>query len=54
LNDVGMSLTNIQSILRHASISTTTAHHVFPNPDKANAELTKLAEAVRKTYKIKV
>jgi len=54
LNDVGMSLTNIQSILRHASISTTTAHHVFPNPDKAKAELTKLAEAVRKTYKIKV
>jgi hypothetical protein len=27
---------------------------VFPNPDKAKAELTKLAEAVRKTYKIKV
>ena len=54
LNDMGMSLTNIQSILRHASISTTTAHYVFPNPDKTKAGLRKLAEAVRKTYKIKV
>jgi integrase len=54
LSDMGMSLTNIQSILRHASISTTTAHYVFPNPDKTKAGLRKLAEAVRKTYKIKV
>jgi hypothetical protein len=42
------------SILRHASISTTTAHYVFPNPDKTKAGLRKLAEAVRKTYTIKV
>jgi integrase len=54
LNDMGMSPTNIQSILRHASISTTTAHYVFPTPDKTKAGLRKPAEAVRKTYKIKV
>jgi integrase len=54
LNDMGMSLTNIRSILRHASISTTTAHYVFPNPDKTKAGLRKLPEAVRKTYETKV
>jgi hypothetical protein len=51
VNDMGMSLA---SILRHASISTTTAHYVFPNPDKTKAGLRKLAEAVRETYKFKV
>jgi hypothetical protein len=31
-----------------------TAYYVFANPDKTKAGLRKLAEAVRKTYKIKV
>jgi integrase len=46
LGDMGMSATNIQSILRHANI--------VPNPVKTKAGLKKLAEAVRKTYKVKV
>jgi integrase len=54
LGDMGMSATNIQSILRHANIATTLGFYVFPNPVKTKGGLKKLAEAVRKTYKVKV
>jgi hypothetical protein len=54
LGDMGMSATNIQSILRHANIATTVGFYVFPNAVKTKAGLKKLAEAVRKTYKVKV
>lgn len=54
LGDMGMSATNIQSILRHANIATTLGFYMFPNPVKTKAGLKKLAEAVRKTYKVKV
>jgi integrase len=54
LSDMGVSATNIQSILRHANIATTLGYYVFPNAEKAKAGLKKLAEAVRKTYKVKV
>lgn len=54
LGDMGMSATNIQSILRHANIATTLGFYVFPNPVKTKAGLKKLAEAVRKTYEVKV
>jgi integrase len=54
LSDMGMSATNIQSILRHANISTTQGHYIFPNQDKAKAGLRKLTETVRKTYGVKV
>jgi integrase len=53
LSDMGMSATDIQSILRHSNISTTLAHYVFPNQDKAKAGLKKLTETVRKKYGIK-
>jgi hypothetical protein len=42
LSDMGMSTT------------TTLAFYMFPNPDKTKAGLKKLAETVRKTYKVKV
>jgi integrase len=54
LGDMGMNVTNIQSILRHANIATTLAFYVFPNADKTKAGLKKLTETVRKTYKVKV
>ena len=54
MSDMGMSATNIQSILRHANIATTLGHYVFPHADKTKAGLKKLAEAVRKAYKVKV
>jgi hypothetical protein len=51
---MGMSQTNIQSILRHSNIATTAAFYVFPNADKTKAGLQKLMETVRKTYNVKV
>ena len=42
LGDMGMSATNIQSILRHANIATTLGFYVFPNPVKTKAGLKKL------------
>jgi integrase len=54
LDDMGMSATNIQSILGHANIATTLGFYVFPNPVKTKAGFKKSAEAVRKTYKVKV
>jgi integrase len=53
LSDMGMSATDIQSILRHSNISTTLAHYVFPNQVKAKAGLRKLTETIRKKYGIK-
>ena len=54
LSDMGMSATNIQSILRHANIATTLGYYVFPNAEKTKVGLKKLTETVRKTYKVKV
>jgi hypothetical protein len=50
----GMSAANIQSIPRHANIATTLGYYVFPNAEKTKGRIEKLAEAVRKTYKVKV
>jgi integrase len=54
LSDMGMSATDIQSILRHSNISTTLAHYALPNQDEAKADLKKLTETVRKAYGVKV
>jgi integrase len=54
LDDMGMKTNNIQRILRHASISTTQAHYIFPNENKTKAGLKQLTETVRKTYGVKV
>ena len=53
LSDMGVAATDIQSILRHANISTTQGYYIFPNQDKAKAGLKKLTETVRKKYDIK-
>ncbi|HEY6128209.1 MAG TPA: tyrosine-type recombinase/integrase [Candidatus Acidoferrum sp.] len=53
LSDMGVAATDIQSILRHANISTTQGYYIFPNQDKAKAGLKKLTETVRKKYGIK-
>jgi integrase len=54
LSDTGMSATDIQRILRHANISTTQGHYIFPNQEKAKSGLKKLTETVRKRYGVKV
>jgi len=43
----------IQSILRHADISTTQAFYILPNRDRAEAGLKKLGVVARKKYGIK-
>jgi integrase len=44
LNETGVDDTEIQSILRHADISTTQAYYILPNPKRAKAGLKKLGE----------
>ena len=50
---MGVAATDIQSVPRHANISTTQAYYIFPNQTKAKAGLKKLTETVRKKYDIK-
>ena len=44
----------IQSILRHADISTTMAYYVQPNREAGRCGLKKLTDVMLKKYKIKV
>jgi integrase len=44
LNEAGVDDTEIQSILRHADISTTQAYYILPSPKRAKAGLKKLGE----------
>jgi integrase len=48
LNEAGVDDTEIQSILRHADISTTQAYNILPSPKRAKAGLKKLGEVARK------
>jgi integrase len=52
LNDLGVDTKTIQSILRHANISTTLAFYIIPSKEKAEAGLKKLSKALEK-YGIK-
>jgi integrase len=52
LNDLGVDTKTIQSILRHANISTTLAFYILPSKAKAEAGLRKLSKALEK-YGIK-
>jgi integrase len=42
LNEPGVSVKEIQSILRHAHVSTTLAHYIIPSPNRTKAALKKL------------
>ncbi len=53
LNEMGVDGKEIQSILRHADISTTQAFYILPNLERAKAGLKKLGEVARKRYKIR-
>ncbi len=53
LSDMGLAARDIQSILRHANISTTQGYYIFPNQEKAKAGLKKLTETVRKKHGVK-
>jgi integrase len=53
LNEAGVDGKTIQSILRHADISTTQAYYIIPDQKRAAAGLKKLDKIVRTKYGIK-
>jgi integrase len=53
LNEAGVDDKEIQSILRHADVSTTQAYYILPNHDRAQAGMKKLAKVAQTKYGIK-
>jgi len=53
LNEAGVDSKEIQSILRHADVSTTMAFYVLPDQKRAQKGLKKLEQVARKKYNIK-
>src|SRR5882724_11277241 len=53
LNEMGVDDKEIQSILRHADISTTQAFYILPNVERAKAGLKKLDKTLRTKYGIR-
>jgi integrase len=53
LNEAGVDDKEIQSILRHADISTTQAYYILPNHERAEAGMRKLDKTLRTKYGIK-
>ena len=54
LNEAGVDDKTIQSILRHADVSTTMAYYVKPDSERGKRGLKKLTDVLQKKYKIKV
>lgn len=54
LNEAGVDDKTIQSILRHADVSTTMAYYVQPDRSAGERGLRKLSAVLQKKYKIKV
>ena len=54
LNEAGVDDKTIQSILRHADVSTTMAYYVKPDRTAGERGLKKLSDVLQKKYKIKV
>jgi integrase len=53
LNEAGVDDKDIQSILRHADVSTTQAYYILPNHERAQAGMKKLDKTLRTKYGIK-
>lgn len=51
LNDMGIGAKTIQQILRHANVSTTTAHYIRPDAEHSAAAMKKFDAAVKKLIK---
>jgi integrase len=54
LNEMGVDDKDIQLILRHADVSTTTAYYILPNIERAKAGMKKFGAMAQKKYGIKV
>jgi len=53
LNEARVDDSEIQSILRHADVSTTPVFYILPNRERAEARLRKLDKTLRTKYGIK-
>ena len=53
LNEASVGDKDIQSILRHADVSTTQAYYILPNHERAQAGMKKLDKTLRTKYGIK-
>jgi integrase len=53
LNEAGVDDKDIQSILRHADVSTTMAYYILPNVQRAQAGMKKLEKTLKTKYGIK-
>lgn len=53
LNEAGVNDKDIQSILRHADVSTTQAYYILPNHERAQAGMKKLENTLKEKYNIK-
>jgi integrase len=53
LNEAGVDDKTIQSVLRHADVSTTMAYYVQPDRAAGKRGLKKLTDAMQKKYKIR-
>jgi len=53
LNEAGVNDKDIQSILRHADISTTQAYYILPNHERVQPGMKKLEKTLRAKYNIK-
>jgi integrase len=53
LNEAGVDDKKIQSILRHADVSTTMAYYILPDRERAEAGLKKLGRVARQKYGIR-
>jgi integrase len=54
LNEAGVPDKDIQLILRHADVSTTTAYYILPNVERAKVGMKKFGAMAQKKYGIKV
>jgi site-specific recombinase XerD len=52
LNEAGVDDKTIQSILRHANVSTTQAYYILPDQKRAEAGLKKFAKTLKTKYGI--
>jgi len=53
LNEAGVNDKDIQSILRHADVSTTQAYYILPNHQRAQAGMKRLEKTLKDKYNIK-
>ena len=54
MNERGVDDSEIQQILRHANVATTTAYYILPNIERAKTGIKKAGAVAQKKYGIRV